>query len=443
MEKKELKQILILLISSSFLMLLMHIFRFLNSPVLPMYDQYNHIAQITQSNFHNPLNFIFSFFTNYIFLIRLVPFLSNLISILLLYLISKKIIKDYEQRFFSLLIIILSPIYLYTHTSLNMLYLPLLFILLGIYGLLNHKYFLSGFSFIISLIFNPQLFIVIILILITIFERNKKITQILPILGILLITYIYTFVNNFIPHSYSSLDFLTGYISDFGALVGFGIFGLLAGITGILFSLNKKNYLFYFCLISLFISSLYYKEIVLFIEIVIAFYAGILLKILIKRKWASPVFKNYVIILILCGLIFSSGSHLKKNSEIGPEYAEIRSLEWLKNIGSDKLVISHHEYGFMIKAISGLDAYTDNNYYLFSKEKTKINKTQEIYLSRDLQKIILFFNKNNIKYIWINQKMKQGQVWKKEDQGILLLLENSRHFKKIYNFDHIEIWEII
>jgi hypothetical protein len=56
----------------------------------------------------------------------------------------------------------------------------------------------------------------------------------------------------------------------------------------------------------------------------------------------------------------------------------------------------------------------------------------------DTQKI---FKKYDIKYIYIDDSMKNGKVWSREDQGLLFLLKNSEIFKNIYNSQNIEVWE--
>ena len=53
----------------------------------------------------------------------------------------------------------------------------------------------------------------------------------------------------------------------------------------------------------------------------------------------------------------------------------------------------------------------------------------------------MFFETNKINYVWINKKMKDGQVWEKEDEGSLLIIKNSLNFKKIYDYGEVEIWK--
>jgi len=179
---------------------------------------------------------------------------------------------------------------------------------------------------------------------------------------------------------------------------------------------------------------------IFFIDVLFVYYAGLGLSTIIKKKWDSELLKNYVIILLICGLIFSSGSFIKELSETGPRKNEIQSLEWLKTQEKGR-VLSHYKYGHMISGISGFDTYIDKTYYISSKNKIRISNAENFFYSRDLEKNIEFLNRNNIKYIWINKEMRSGQVWNKDDEGVLLIMKNSHFFKRIYDFDAVQIWE--
>jgi hypothetical protein len=330
------------------------------------------------------------------------------------------------------------------HGTYNDLFFPLFVILLGCLFVLKDKYLPSIISFLAAFVFNPKLFVVIIILLIIFYEKFKSKNLVLPLIGMIVTSYFYIFINlASFPKNQTLHSLLTTYISDLGAIFGMGIFALFISLIGLVLSWKnkKENTIIYFALISLFISSLFDSSFILFIDLILAYYSGLAIMIIWNRKWDSITLKNYVLLLILCGVIFSSGSYLNRFSKIHPDYSEILSLEWLNKVDPDGKILSYYEYGFLIKGISGADTYTDKKYFLYSKDKKKINSTNEIFKSRDLKKITTFLDRNNIAYIWINEKMKKGQVWKKEDEGILLILQNSINFKKVYDYLGVEIWQ--
>ncbi|MBR9691538.1 hypothetical protein GOV06_02025, partial [Candidatus Woesearchaeota archaeon] len=85
----------------------------------------------------------------------------------------------------------------------------------------------------------------------------------------------------------------------------------------------------------------------------------------------------------------------------------------------------------------------DSEIYLIKSLNTKFNDSNTTFYSRNLKTTRSILDKYNIRYIWIDPKMKQGQVWTREEQGILFLFRNSETFKKLYSKDDIEIWEYL
>lgn len=127
-------------------------------------------------------------------------------------------------------------------------------------------------------------------------------------------------------------------------------------------------------------------------------------------------------------------------SEIGPTKPEIDSLLWLKSQNLPGIVLSGFEYGDFIHSISGYEVLTNNKYHRTSKDQIKIYETNLIFQSRTLSKIVTFFEKEKISYVWINKKMKNGQIWGNSEQGILLVLRTSKYFSKVYDHGNVQIW---
>lgn len=453
MKIKEIQQLLVLLLIAATTLSLFHVLRFNENPSLPIYDSYYHLNKIQSDDLkfnllqetEYPLDIILAKSNNKIFFIRMLPFVTGLFNVYLLYLVFKELIKDKKQLFLTVLITLLSPVFIYTHSTYNSLFFPLLLVLLGTLFMLKDKYLLSAITLFAALIFNLNLFIVILFLLIIFYEQLKSKKIFFPIIGLIGSCYIFSTINNAaFPNSLSIYFLLTNYISDFGAIIGFGFFTLFLSAIGLYLSWNNKNenIIFYYALIALFVCSLYDNNLIIFIDLILIYYAGFALIKLWKSKWQSKILKNYVILLIICGLIFSAGSYLNEVSMVGPEQSEILSLSWLKdNFNADMNILSHYEYGYLIKTITESHIYTDKTYYLRSKDKLKIIKSNDIFQSRKLKDIKEFFDKEKIGYFWINNDMRQGQVWNKEEEGILLILENSQNFIKRYDYLDVQIWE--
>jgi hypothetical protein len=434
MKIKELKLYMILIISSLILSAT-HLFRYLTNKTFPLYEQYQYLT---------PKFFLYNFILeifNSEFLLRIVPTIFGIINVILLYYILQKFVKKKLQLFLTISVYVFSPVFIYIHTTINNLFLPVFFFLIALLFLLNHKYFLSLIGLLISVVLN-QLFIlpVLILLLVT-FEKNKSDNSFIPILSILLSTYLVVSLS-FPEPNISIHQGLLNLVSDLGSNIGLGLFSIVISLFGLIISWQKKNnnVIIYVSLFSFLFAFLTENLFIVFINFIMAYYAGLAIYTMIKSKWDSELLKTYVIILVFCGLIFSTGSYIKRISDSGPFSNEIESLIWLKDNNDGSMVLSDYQYGFMIQKFTNLNTYTDLTYYKYSTNKEKISKTNKLYNYAQIKDVAPFLKKENIKYIWINEEMKKN-IWNNKEKGLLLVLKNSPSIKKIYDYQGIEIYE--
>jgi hypothetical protein len=452
------RQMILILLLSLLVLSLSNILKIKQNNYPSTYDEYYHIQEISKLRFFSdlsllkdqvvyPLDFLLSFSEDPALYMKLLPFLFGILNIFLIHLILRKLVSNEKQMLFSCLFIVFSPVYIFIHTTYNDIFAPFTFILFGTLLLLYDNYFLSLLFFLSGFAFNPRFFIIIFLILIVFYEKTKTKNIILPIIGLVATTYLFISINKAsLLGEITFHSLLTTYISDFGATAGFGIFSLILGFIGILMSWKdkKSNAIFYFSLIALLFALLYDTRMMIFLELFFAYYSGKAFINILETEWESQTLKNYFILLIFCGIIFSFGSFVTRFPKEGPQRSEIISLEWLRNSDiENRKVLSHYEYGFMISALSKKEAYADKNYYLSSIDKTKIKKSEELFQLRNLKNITSSLDKENIGYFWINTKMKEGQVWEKDEQGILFVLKHSSYFQKIYDYEGTEIWKYL
>ena len=127
-----------------------------------------------------------------------------------------------------------------------------------------------------------------------------------------------------------------------------------------------------------------------------------------------------------------------------PDNKAIKSLEWLKHYSrQNEIVFSHYSKGFWITNVAERPVVTDKMFEYYPNAEERFNDSLEIFYSRNLKNTKSLLEKYNINYIWIDNEMKNGLVWEKEQQGLLFLFRNNETFKNIYNNQGIEIWEII
>ncbi len=412
---------IVLLIIASVLLIGTDILRVKNNNSLPFYEQYKDDSLLNNLNLSSMLS------------VRLILFFLGIINVWLVYTFFEKLSKD---AFLITLLWVLSPMFFYFHNSYTIYAFSFPFFMLGLILVFSSRPFLSLFLFIISCILTQNMFLIVLLALFVLLEKQKK-KIFFSYLGIIAVAYLFAAINN--PGTLDAHKVITESFSDLGADFGIGIFPFLLGIIGIIISWKDKktNFIFYFIASCLGVLSLFDKAVLLFFNMILVYYSASGITYLAERKWDSEILKTYVIIIFMCGIIFSAGSYVKKVSEYGPNQEELISFGALRDEGK---VFSHYKYGHLIKKMSGLEAYTDFTYFKQSKNKEKIVFSEEIFSSRDYKKIEEFFLKNEIKYVWINKEMKSGLVWKTEDEGMLFVLKNN--FKKIYEYKSVEIWEL-
>ena len=142
------------------------------------------------------------------------------------------------------------------------------------------------------------------------------------------------------------------------------------------------------------------------------------------------------LIALVCTFLFSSISFADRIANDNPTDEIVKSLVFLRD-KEQGVVFSHPDRGFWIQYYADKPVFIDN----LNKDYMLANATKNIYYSRDYANSTKYFNEYNIRYFWIDEKMKNGLVWTKPEQGLLFLFENEKLFTRIFNKAGIEIWE--
>jgi len=380
---------------------------------------------------------------------KLIPLLLGLLSVLVFYLILKNFRAGLEQRLFMSLILIISPAFIYLSVISNIHSVPVFLTLLGIYFLLKKNTVykilsLIAFAAAVSFgIFNALLVIAILLAYL-IKEKSKKAIILLCIIILISAAFMPVYFQNktkVLPKE----SILQSSISDLGALIGIGIFNILLAFIGfVLMWRKKKEHIFIFLPLFVMLISLFYLQpVIIYLNFVLAVFAGYALVRITNMDWQVKMIKRLTILLIICGLTFSAISYLNRVNNMQPDNEIIKSLDWLKHYSEpDEIVFSHYSKGFWINYVAERPVVIDKMLEYYPNAEEKFNASLEIFYSRNLKNTRAFLNKYNISYIWVDNEMKQGLVWEKEQQGLLFLFRNNETFNNIYNNQGIEIWEI-
>ncbi|MBU0757591.1 MAG: hypothetical protein KKF44_05980 [Nanoarchaeota archaeon] len=460
MKENELKLLTLLIIVNVLLLISPHILRYKENPYLMGSSSYFHIwvSKNIEGNVFSPIEdtlffggreievsiseIILSFFTNKEMVMKILPFVLGILSTLIFYLILRRLKVPKIKSFFTCLILILSPIYINTFSIYNNFFIAVFLVLLSSFFLLKENYFFAFLMFILIVFIHlNSIFIILIMLLIFYYKTKEKNSMLYFILAALF--FAFAVIVGTLTKEVGFSPLLQNIISDFGADIGFGIFSLLLSSIGILLSWKRKkeNLLLYLMLLTFAILTIYSIEFIIYLEYFMVYFAGIAFVKLLDYKWQLVAIKQYAILLILCGLFFSSGSYINRLVHLQPTPEEVLSLEWLsKNSAEYEVVLTQYKNGNLIVSLAGRPVISDEYYFISSKEKIRIEDSNRIFYSRILKDTKELLDKYSIRYIWINPQMKK-EIWKKDEEGLLFLLDNSNSFKKIYDFKGIEIWK--
>ena len=396
----------------------------------------------------------------------LVPYLFGILSVILLNHILKGLKVPLVNRFFILFILIISPIFIFTFSTLNSYLLPVFILLLAFFFFIEKKkplFFRKKFNIrkkiyhVLSLIlfavlpfFDIITFLfglsVIFIYTLNNWNKLKGFYNILFISVIIaLIRYVIYIIKYGLPYISFNSTLLANYLSELGGLLSFGVFNIILAAMGLyLMWNNKKQISGYILLFIAVILSLYFNPINIYLNFIFAVTAGYAFVSFVKMHYSLAVIKKLTIILLLVGLLFSTISYTARVSNILPDTSVVDSFEWLKsNSNQEDIIFSHYTKGNWIQTISKRKVLLNSNLIYIEDAKSKLNASETIFYSRTLKKTVSLLDEYNISYIWIDSEMKKGLVWTEEDEGLLFLFSNKEEFRKVYDKGEIEIWKVL
>ena len=185
--------------------------------------------------------------------LTLMHFFTGIISIILFHLILKRLNIGLEQRFFTLIILLLSPAFLFTFGTSNEFCISIMLLLFGLFVFLSSKKYtciLSLFIFSISIFLNIINLPVIIFLLLFLSEDSKTkkrksniIIALILFFALLYYTPFYFQNNIFAQKSIVETNRLIHFISDFGGLIGLSIFTLILSLVGMIIRWKEEEIL--------------------------------------------------------------------------------------------------------------------------------------------------------------------------------------------------------
>ena len=416
-----------------------------HKPLIMGEESYYHLNQaktINYSNFYYLfLGLIINFLPEWVLLVFIYAFC--ILSVMMLIKISQKIKKPAYFTFFFLLFLLLSPstIFNFTTISANAFFL---FLVLSAFTLaLSKNEKLPKYSIIplIAATFIDVVSTLILGILVYFFlypKKEKLAKRYLILISVSLLLNLLFLKQSFFLGPFHQQNWLSDAISDLGGISGISFFVIILAFIGIKNAWKAKDLRFNFLFLLLFAVMYFYNTRAVFLlafplALLAAFgFSSLLEKAIKSNKASSSILKNFTLLLIVLGLLFSATTYLSRINDFSPTSEERETLVWIKNYtDADAIVYSTPDNSQQINYFAERIAFA-------SFRDTKSEEVSERILSSIyIQELFPLLGENNISLLYLTEDVKEELP---KDQGLIFLLKNER-FKLLYSTNLTEVWE--
>lgn len=277
---------------------------------------------------------------------------------------------------------------------------------------------------------------------------------------VIFILFILLFINklffeiSWVSETFNSNLFFSNLVSDLGAFSGLSIFVLFLAIFGLFTSWKDKGSIVIY--LSLFVSFVSYylnNNAVIFISIILAYFASDFIRWVIDRKWSLNEAKNFTLLLIFLGLLFSSISYVERLSDYSPYQEKLEMISWLEenyyngDVGN-VVLLSSPENSQYVSALSNFDTFPGISSLesldpeLWYRVNTQLERDsyiegKEVFSLTYPSVLFPLLEEYNVGYIYVDPQLRTEFEGKR---GLLFALRNER-FKLIHSHEQHEIWE--
>jgi uncharacterized membrane protein len=197
-------------------------------------------------------------------------------------------------------------------------------------------------------------------------------------------------------------------------------------------------------MLAVFLISVFSNQAIVYSNFVVSILAGIALATLIKMKWKLKVIRNISILLLFCGLLFSSVSYTVRIAEAQPNNELIQALDWIReNSNEGDVVFSHYANGFWVESRALRPVVLDSLSDYSSEFEQRLSDSNTIFSSWDIEKTKKKLSEYDVEFILITNDMYEGLVWEEPEQELAYLLRNSETFKKEYENSYVGVWRYL
>ncbi|MDO8656535.1 MAG: hypothetical protein Q7K45_04810 [Nanoarchaeota archaeon] len=373
----------------------------------------------------------------------LLPIFLAMSSLLLMIKLTSRFNIEPETRFLFLLFSVLTPAFLFSASTISSSMLVLFFILFGFVLMTNRnnsKYLaLIPFAVISFIDLSSALILLLLLILYHFTQRTEKDQRLASkfmmifIVGLVLLNWL--FLNeSFMLGPFHTQKITSDWVSDLGGMSGIGFTIILLSIIGLLGAWRRQEFRWTYALLIILIPLYVYStQMILFVSIVVAFFAAWGYQAIFCKRWNQKTLKMFTILLVLLSICFSTVSYVQRMHLIGPSADDVSASTWMKdNIGAEKMIVALPEEGYYLRHFAQHEPF----YEPHQQEKAVLENT--VLNSTYIATTFPILEEYNIGAVYVTPDWKEQ--YPADQGGLLFLLQNER-FKMSYSSQGYEVWE--
>ncbi len=414
----------------------------IGKPIIMGGESYYHLFQARNSSslqfYYAPLGLALQVIPEG--LLFLIPIFLAITSLFMFIAMMNKTTISKKLTFFFLLILFISPPFIFTFTTISAYSVYLFLVIMGFFLLSKDNVFwhyTAIVPFVCATFFDFYSSIFLIVILATNFYLVKE-KNTIKHHSILVLTTVVALVNVLIlkiPLVLGPFHFeqkIPDLISDLGGLSGINFFTIMLAFLGLFITWKRKGfYIFYLFLPIAILGYVYNTQTIFHLTILIAFFSATGFVKIFQRDWNLVALKKFTFFLLILGLLFSTLTYFERVPEISPSQDDVEVLTWShNNIEINGKVLSIPENSYFIEYFMKQKPFSDIN--VKGSEKLSQQALQAWYIDE----LFPILEDNNITVIYINQQMIDKLP---NEQGILFLLKNER-FKIVHSQRNSEVW---
>ncbi|MBS3169482.1 hypothetical protein J4210_03280 [Candidatus Woesearchaeota archaeon] len=433
------------------LFLLLSSFIFFNNaqdgkPLLADAESYYHLAEaksLSVRNFHYaPLAFL----EEQGGMLSLV-FLALILAILTLFniwTIFRKLNFSATHTFIFSLILILTPAFMRSATSLSsaLLYLFLLSLSFVLFFHCQQKIrYLAVFpSLAIACLDQFSVLLTLIIFALSALNSERNSRRLIWISsGVLLLaagatTFIFDI--SFLSGPFHTSQLARDLISDFGSFSGMSFFVFVLGLLGLVISWPRKvSYFLLYLVLPLLVPAYVYNPEALFpLSIIFIFFATRTILTFLRHQWQLPILQRFTVFLLFLGILFSSLSYISQIESAGLQRDDLEVLHWMKEYLPDEAIVaSFPEDADYLRYFAGKEIFFAYHF----QDPEKENNNSLILDAEYVQQLFPLLEKNGIGYLYISTSAAEQLP---RERGLFFLFQNER-FKLLYSSGESGVWK--